>query len=170
MFTTDFKFFTALTLRRYLCFRNISLKVVLCFYFNDSIMLQAILFRGYVSDVSDYSFIWNISSLNFYQKFSLSLSVMVHIWPGALKLRFVLFYSICTFTCFILNFSCYTKTSCCLQVSLPFVFFFFNFLFSFFCVCLKSRMLCIYLFSLSSYSPQIFSNISKEIFYKPLDS
>ena len=128
MFTTDFKFFTALTLRRYLCFRNISLKVVLCFYFNDSIMLQAILFRGYVSDVSDYSFIWNISSLIFYQKFSLSLSVMVHIWPGALKLRFVLFYSTCTFTCFILNFSFYTKTSCCLQVSLPFFFFLFPFL------------------------------------------
>lgn len=139
LFTKDFKLFTALTfLIRYLCYRNNLLKLVLCFCFIDSIMSLPNVFGGYVPDSSDYSFIWNISSLNFYQKFSASLTVMVHIGLWTWKFRFVLFHSSYTSTCFFLSFSVYTKTSCCSEVSLPFVVLFY-FLFAFFLFTWKEK-------------------------------
>ena len=66
------------------------------------------------------------------------LTGMVHIWPWTLKLRSALFHASDTFTHFTLSFFIYTKTSCCLQVSILFLV---SVLFSLvlFCILFKSK-------------------------------
>ena len=114
LFTKDFKLFTALTfLIRYLCYRNNLLKLVLCFCFIDSIMSLPNVFGGYVPDSSDYSFIWNISSLNFYQKCSWWCIYDCELWSWDLSYILQVILLLVSHWA-----SLYTKTNCFSQVSL----------------------------------------------------